>query len=264
MSDRTRRWLTWAAVAIIAALLSTLLGRWQFSRYEAKAENIALVEANFTSEPRDLDDVLTDGVFTPSREWTPVSLRGEFIGEPVILPQRGISGQAGDHVLSLFLADGEEPQTLVIDRGWYPVSHPPQRLEAPEGTVSLVARARPAEPASTRGVRENQVFAIDAIQVLEAQDPVDTPNIQASVYFMADAGQPGQEGLGSFPQPTADLGNHLSYAFQWWIFAAGSFVGLGVVIRRDIKSESGAPTPKKRVSVDAAEEDALIDAQLRE
>src|SRR5699024_769582 len=102
--------------------------------------------------------------------------------------------------------------------------------------VSLVARARPAEPESTRGVRENQVFAVDAAQIIEAQPAVDTPNVQASVYFMAAAGEPGQEGLGSFPQPSADLGNHLSYAFQWWIFAVGSFVGLGVVIRRDLKS----------------------------
>ncbi len=264
MSDRTRRWLTWAAVAVIAALLSTFLGRWQYSRYEAKAENIALVEANFASEPKDLDEVLANGVFSPSREWTPVTLRGEFTGEPVILPQRGIPGQAGDHVLSLFVTDGDDPETVIIDRGWYPVSHPPESLQAPEGTVSLVARARPAEPESARGVRDNQVFAIDALQILQAQPALETPNIQATLYLMAAEGEPGQEGLGAYPQPSPDLGNHLSYAFQWWIFAAGSFVGLGVVIRRDIRSESSAPAPKKRVSVDAQEEDALIDAQLGE
>lgn len=260
MSDRTRRWLSWAAVAIIAAALSTFLGLWQYSRYETKAANVARVEANFDAEPGALDDLLSGGIFDPAREWSQVSVAGEFVGEPVILPQRGIAGQAGDHVLSLFVTDDDE--TVVIDRGWYPVSNPPADLDPPEGPVSLVARARPAEPESTRGVRDNQVFAVDAAQVIEAQGPVETPNVQASVYFMAAAGEPGQDGLGSFPRPSTDLGNHLSYAFQWWIFAAGSFVGLGVVIHRDIKSGSSAPPRKKRVSKDAAEEDALIDAQL--
>lgn len=264
MSDRTRRWLSWAAVAIIAALLSTFLGRWQYSRYEAKAENVALVEANFNSAPAPLAEILDGGAFKPDQHWHPVSVSGHYVGEPVILPQRGIPGQAGDHVLSLFVTDDPEPQTLVIDRGWYPVGDPPTSLDAPTELVTIVGRARPTEPASPRGVRERQVFAVDPAQVIESQSPVQTPNVQGTVYFMAAAGEPGQEDLGSFPQPSSNIGNHLSYAFQWWIFAAGSFVGLGVVIRRDIKASSGAPVRKKRMSVDIAEEDALIDAQLGE
>lgn len=275
MSDRTRRWLSWTAVAILAALVSGFLGWWQYGRYEAKAENAALVEANFNADPTSLEGVLTGGSFDSTREWAPVDLSGEFLGDPVILPQRGIAGQAGDHVLSLFLAeDGDEAVTVVVDRGWYPVSLPPAELSAPDGTVTLTGRARPAEPPSERGVRDHQVFAVDARQILEAQappegesslegqGPLETPNVQANLYFMAGAGAPGQEDLNSFPQPAANLGNHLSYAFQWWIFSLGSFVGLGVVIRRDIKSESATPLRKKRVSRDIAEEDALIDAQL--
>lgn len=262
MSDRTRRWLSWAAVAIIAALLSGFLGRWQYSRYEAKADNIARVQENWDTTPGDLSTLLTGGIFDPAREWTPVAVTGEYIGEPVILPQRGIPGHAGDHVLGLFLTEGLEPQTLVIDRGWYPVGYAPESLAAPDGTVTVVGRARPSEPASERGVRDHQVFAVEALQVLEAQDPLDTPNVQASLYLMAAADEPGQDGLGAFPRPAEELGNHLSYAFQWWIFAAGAFVGLGVVIRRDIRAGSSAPMRTKRVSRDIEEEDALIDAQL--
>jgi len=262
VNDRTRRWLSWAAVAVIAAIACALLGRWQFSRYETKANNVALVQENFNSEPGMLGDLLDDGSFDPGREWMPVLVTGEYVGQPVILPQRGIPGQAGDHVLSLFVTDEETPETLVIDRGWYPVNQAPADLTAPPGTVSVVGRARPAEPTSPRGVRDHQVFAVDAAQVLEAQDPLQTPNVQASLYLMAAEGEPGQEDLGAFPEPAADLGNHLSYAFQWWIFSAGAFVGLGVVIRRDIKSGSAAPPRKQRMSRDAAEEDALIEAQL--
>lgn len=263
MSDRLRRWLVWALVAVVAASISTFLGLWQYSRYESKAANIALVEANFNAEPVPLPDIFKDGSFQPTVEWLPVSVTGSFIGEPVILPQRGIPGQAGDHVLSLFVTEDDEPQTLVIDRGWYPVSHPPSSLDAPSGVVTLIGRARPSEPASTRGVRDHQVFAVEPTQVIQAQSDPHAPNIQRTMYLMAEADAPGQEDLGSFPQPASDLGNHLSYAFQWWIFAAGAFVGLGVVIYRDVKDLSQRPTRKtKRVSTDIAEEDALIDAQL--
>lgn len=261
MSDRARRWLTWAIVAVLAAIACTFLGLWQYSRYETKARNVALVQENFTAAPRELSQLLPGGAFDPDLEWAPARLSGEFVGDPVILPQRGIAGHAGDHVLTLFeLSD--TGQTVVIDRGWYPVGAPPKDLAPPAGEVTVIGRARPAEPASPRGVRDHQVFAVDATQVIEAQGGAPAQQVQATVYFMADAGAPGQAGLGSFPRPAADLGNHLSYTFQWWIFGIGAFVGLGVVIRRDIRAQSGRPTSTRRVSVDASEEDALIDAQL--
>lgn len=262
MSDRTRRWLTWAVVAIIAAIVCTFLGRWQFSRHETKSEAIALVEANYEAQPHSLDEVVPDGVFDPTMEWTPVQITGSYVGDPVILPQRGVPGQAGDHVLSLFVTAEKEPQTFIIDRGWYPVGSPPASLKPPNEEITLTARVRPTEDASPRGVREGQVFAIDPAQVIEAQSASQTPNVQAGIYLVAAAEEPGQEGLNPFPRPPADLGNHLSYAFQWWIFAVGAFVGLGVVIRRDLKSHDPSPPKKRPVSVDAAEEDALIDAQL--
>lgn len=260
MSARVRRWASWTAVAIIASIVCALLGLWQFSRYEGKAHTIALVEANYQADPRTLDEVLTGAGFDGAAEWRPVAVHGEYVGAPVILPQRGVLGTAGDHVLHLFVTTDE--RTIIIDRGWYPVGHAPPDLTAPAGRVHVVGRARPTEPPSTRGVRDHQVFAVDPAQVIEAQGPVPTPQVQASVYLMADDGAPGQGQLRSFPRPVADLGNHLSYAFQWWIFAAGAFVGLGVVIRRDLKAEHDPGARPKRVSRDIAEEDALIDAQL--
>lgn len=262
MSDRTRRWLVFTIVAILAALLATFLGRWQYSRYEAKAENIARVEANFNSEPTSLDDLLSSGSFSDDDTWLPVEVTGHYAGEPIILPQRGVPGTAGDHVLNLFITSGDSPRTIVIDRGWYPIGNPPPSLQARTDEVTVVARARAAEPASSRGVRDLQVFNVDAGQVLEAQPPIATPNVQATFYLMAAEGEPGQEGLGSFPEPTEKLGNHLSYAFQWWVFAIGAFVGLAVVIRRDMQESAGTRVKTKRVSQDIEEEDALIDAQL--
>src|SRR5690625_2869979 len=129
-----------------------MLGRWQFSRHESKADAIALVEANFNAAPRSFEDVAPEGVFDPQEEWAPVELRGTYVGQVVILPQRGVPGQAGDHVLSLFVTEDANPQTFLVDRGWYPVGAPPPSLDPPEATTTITARVRPAEDASTRGV----------------------------------------------------------------------------------------------------------------
>lgn len=263
----SRRWLGIIALALVVAVSCTLLGRWQFHRYEGKAELVDLVTSNYEAEPVPLTDLVRDGSqpMDPDDEWHPVQVTGSFVGSDVILPQRGVQGSAGDHVLGVLEADepmpGQDTRALVIvDRGWYP---PEAEVDtsAPTGQVTVAGRLRPAEPASSRGIRAQQVFQINPAQVTEAAD-IDDGALITSTYVMSMPG-PAQEGLDDFVKPEEDLGPHLSYAFQWWTFGVGALVGLGVLIRREARMEAGqAPVRKKQRDADA--EDALIDAQIPE
>jgi hypothetical protein len=122
---------------------------------------------------------------------------------------------------------------------------------------------------------------LDAYGVLAAEEP------------------PPAEGPLRLPRPDTDLGTHLSYTFQWWVFALGALVGVAVLARREAaaraamatdvpaagtrpaqsaagRTEEAAPgapgrrtaasstrPPRRRTARGDEEEDALIDAQLR-
>ncbi|HLR27562.1 MAG TPA: hypothetical protein VK086_02625, partial [Ruania sp.] len=62
------------------------------------------------------------------------------------------------------------------------------------------------------------------------------------------------------PRPSTDLGNHLSYTFQWWVFGIGAWVAYGVMARREMieRAEARAPT------TEAGAEPAGPDAQAAE
>ncbi|MGQ4497135.1 SURF1 family protein, partial [Dermabacteraceae bacterium P13101] len=66
------------------------------------------------------------------------------------------------------------------------------------------------------------------------------------------------------PKPDTSLGPHLSYAFQWWIFALffpGALIYAG---RRNLQEQSAAPVaprpkPRSQRRRDEDEEDAILD-----
>src|SRR5699024_5744820 len=210
-----------------------------------------------------------------------------------------IEGSAADHVIAVFAADTAAGTWLfVVDRGWYPTDsftdHTAQ-AELPEGRVTLTARLRAAEPASTRDLGPGRLHALNPEQVraelaalAEAGTDLDEAELVTGAYGTLATEVPStSEPPTPLPRPSTDLGNHLSYAFQWWVFGAGAWVGFVVLARREAAglgaagsapaagggSSEGAPAagarpaptprPHRRTPfADEAAEDALIDAQL--
>lgn len=258
----TRRWLTIALVTVLVAVVCVLLGRWQFDRHESRAAANDLVTTNFDAAPVPLDSLVAAGGTVPrDLGWRPVELSGRFVGEPVTLRNRPVEGSDSVRVLAVMeMSTGEY---VVVDRGWLPSSGttPPP---APDGVASLEARLRPAEPADSRTAPEGQVFRIHPESVLAAAGV--TPDGSAGTdgavldgYVIAAA---AAEPLQAFPRPATEPGPHLSYAFQWWVFAGGALVGFGILARREAAELAGRPLPARRRSADAEIEDAIVDAQL--
>ena len=256
----TRHWLTMALVAVVVVVACVLLGRWQFDRHESRAAANDLVTTNYDAAPVALDSLVEPGGTVPRKlGWRPVELSGRFVGEPVTLRNRPVEGS--DSVRVLAVLETSAGAYVVVDRGWLASSGttPPP---APEGMASFEARLRPAEPVDSRTAPEGQVFRIHPDSVLAAAGVDGTAAVDDAVldgYVIAAA---AEEPLRTFPRPATEPGSHLSYAFQWWVFAVGALVGFGILARREAGELSGRPAPVRRRSADAEAEDAIVDAQL--
>ncbi|WP_420115027.1 SURF1 family protein [Pseudactinotalea sp.] len=272
---RTRRWIGIAALTVVIAAACVTLGFWQFSRHEYRAEAIARVEANSTQPPVPLTDLLTSPTTTvgDDLEWRAVTVTGRYVGNPVVLPQRGIENQAADHALAVLAVEGPagESWLLVVDRGWYPTdafTDPSDRLELPTGEIELTLRLRPAEDPSSRDQVAGRVFVINPEQVLDAASPgaeAAGTLVTDSYAWVATESPTTANPPGPIPVPSPNYRSNLSYAMQWWTFGLLAFVGYGVLARRErtaMDRDAGieAPAPRPRKLSDADIEDAEIEA----
>jgi cytochrome oxidase assembly protein ShyY1 len=159
---------------------------------------------------------------------------------------------------------------LLVDRGWLPTGATGEAPDAvpapPEGRVEVVARLRPPEPAQDRSAPQGQVHTIDTTAIART---LGTDDLVLGAYGVLDGEQPSASPAPvALPRPVVDEGPHLSYSLQWFVFAAGVFVGYGVLARRtaqDLREAAGsAPVPVARPAgrrpTAEEEEDALLDA----
>ena len=268
---RTRRWVGAAAIAVVVATACVLLGQWQWDRHESRAAANDLVNTNYDRATAPLGDVVDGGTVGADVVWRSVELEGRYVGEQVTVRNRPVDGNAAARVLAVLRTEGDDgvPGLVVVDRGWLPLEDEvPVPPAYPEGEVTVVGRVREAEAADARTAPAGQVYRIEPGTVADAAG-VDGGDLLAG-YVMATAEDgAAPDGLRAFPRPETTPGSHLSYAFQWWVFAVGALVGFVVLARREAaegavpQEAPRAPRPPRRRS-DADEEDALIDAQLRD
>lgn len=240
------------AVALVVAAGCVVAGLWQWSRHEDRSAAVALVTANYDAAPADLPQVVGDGL-QPDEVWRPVTVRGSYVGTAV-LRNRPVSGTPAAHALGVLeIADGPwQGRLLVVDRGWFPAAQAGEGREAPGGTLEVTARLRTAEPAAGRDAPEGQVQAIAVDQVLAAAGLAGGDVVPDAYGVVATEDGRAPDGVTPVPRPDADLGPHLSYAFQWWVFALGALVGGVVLLRREASDAAAAQAAASDASSDAA------------
>lgn len=302
-------------VAGLAAAGCVAAGIWQWHRHEQRLVVVEQVLDSYDAPTVPIDTLVETGAtdapptLPTSSQWHPATVTGRYgAGATVLLRNRPVGGVPGFHLLEPFeITEGAlAGRLLLVDRGWVPTGADSSVADAvpppPGGTVELVVRLRPDEPASARRPVAGQVHAINLVQVRDAA--ATWPAGTALGFYGQVAQEDGATptGLGTLARPSTDLGSHLSYTFQWWIFALGALGGgvlLGVREGRATDDDSPGPgTPggpgdpdgpgdpgapdrhsgprgstgrrtrperptRRRRPTAEEEEDALIDAQLR-
>lgn len=270
----TSRWAGYVALTIAFAIACFALGNWQLARRAEAQAALVKLDANYDSPPVALQSLVPRlESFEESLEWSPVALRGSYLAdEQLLVRTRPLGGNPGFEILvPLRLDDGT---VFIVDRGWVPTGTardtPDAVPAAPTGPVTVVARLKPGEPRLPgRTAPDGQIATIELDDIA---DGLDLPTYTGAYGLMVAETPAAAENPTPRPKPARDEGPHLSYAFQWFVFALLGFLGLGWAIRQEYRianvddpdeKERAAERERRkalRVPSDAEIEDAILDA----
>ena len=237
----TRRWLGLLAVAVVVAASCVLLGRWQLHRLESRHAANDLVTRNSAAPPAPPAELLVvDRGPDRAHQWRRVRASGRYdTAHQLLVRNRPYDGSFGYHVLVPLVT--ERGPALRVDRGWVPngpsASEPPDVPAPPAGRVTVVARLRPSEPASTTGTPPaGQVTRIDVSTIRQALPyPVYGGFGELTRELPAPRRAPAL-----LPLPEQSEGPHLAYAVQWFLFAGLALGGYVVLARREAADREAA------------------------
>lgn len=260
-----RRWLVWFVLASVFAVACWLLSQWQLARLAQVKGEIALVNANYNALPVTVDELPKHA--NRKNEYLPFALTGSYVAGSILLVRnQPLNGQPGFEQFAAFQI--KKSHVVFIDRGWLSTGNSQDRPDLvpvlPSGEITLVGRLRLNSPNKMDSAPRGQISHSSAAMAGKKLNLI-THSYYQAFYLQLDT-ENGQ--TLSIPKhldaPTADEGNHLSYAFQWVIFALLAFAALGWAIRKEVvanKVRKGLISkPEKRHSraaVDEAFEDEL-------
>jgi len=230
------------------------LGFWQLDRLEGRrlrnerlAERLALPPIALTTMPGD----------TAGWLYRRVIVRGNYDDErTVVLPARFLRGVLGLHVVTPLLLAPGGPAVLVT-RGWLPsadgIHVDPAAFREP-GPGSVEALVLPffgpesslgqppagdtsAGRASVAPGEFRRVWFTMVESALRAQFPYPLGRVHLQALPSGDP----VAGPQRLPPPSLSEGPHLSYAIQWFSFAAIAVVGWAALVRKSRKR--GTTTP---------------------
>ena len=230
---RQPKWM--AAHVLVLLLLVTFLlaGTWQFGRHQKRIDrndvvldraDAVLLEIGDLFEPQDIF------------EFRLVQLKGSWsTSDSVLIRNRSHQDMAGCH-LAIPLAVSSNEGVLVV-AGWLnePLCDIDQ-LEVPTGDVSLVGRVRLTQTRGAIGARDR---ADGVIRTLARTDVARVDQqvalSLAPVYVELITSNPSVAEAVAVDPPPTDLGPHLAYAVQWFLFFAVGAVGYPLVLRRQAR-----------------------------
>jgi surfeit locus 1 family protein len=231
------------AVAFVLAMcgICVRLGFWQLDRLAQRRARNHAVEVAARMPVLDWDSLTAEAVERQPELFIDRHLRAVGSYDPsgeIVLRGRANDGSPGVHLVTPLVAPGV-PRALLVNRGWVPspdaatvdarpYAEPGTRtvegvlLEIPRGTK------RGGEPArSTAGATSYRRLDLDVLRRVEPR-----PIVRLYLQQLPGADSARRRPPIRVPLPPADNGPHLSYAVQWFSFAAIGVIGLIVVFLR--------------------------------
>jgi len=205
-----RSWIPLLAAAIVAAVC-VRLGVWQLDRLAQRKARNATIEAAFRKAPMPAERAMGDS----SRRFRRVIASGKWnYARETAVVGRTRTGSPGVHIVTpMTLEDGRAE--VFVNRGW---------VYSPDARTVDLARWH-------EGDRGEVIGYIDL-------PPSSLRDSGVSLYIvaLADSSAPPASNLTRparlSPPPFGDEGPHLSYAVQWFSFAAIALIGAPILVRR--------------------------------
>jgi surfeit locus 1 family protein len=237
-----------AAFILAMCALCVRLGFWQLDRLaQRKARNHALTAA-MAMPVLDYDSPTAAAIEREPARFINRRMRVTGTYDPageIVLRGRSNQSSPGVHLVTPMMVPGA-PRAVLVNRGWVPSSDAATvdaRPYAEPGTrvVTGILQEIPrntraaGEPATTRingaAVVTYRRLDLDALRSRERRPLLSLYLQQLPATDTAKPGSPVRIAL-----PPQDNGPHLSYAVQWFSFAAIGVIGLGIMLLRQRRS----------------------------
>ncbi|MFI6158041.1 SURF1 family protein [Kitasatospora sp. NPDC051170] len=244
----TRQWLITVLIALLLIPATIELGFWQLHRHEARVARNELIGKALTAAPVPFHTLSgAPGATVPKDlTWRTVTATGQYdtAHEFVVRKRTDSSGSIGYFVVTpLKLADGKG--TLLVNRGWVAsaataTEYPPVPA-APAGEVTLTGRLRADETYGDSGIKDRAGLPDRQFNLINTEEqskeggsPLLGGYLELAATTPAPADQPQL-----VPEPNhSDIGPHMAYAIQWWLFTAMIPVGVVILARREAKDRA--------------------------
>lgn len=234
----TRSGLVASLAVFLVAAACVRLGVWQLDRRDQRLERNAAISERLDDDPAALTNPPLDTVGLTHRQAT---VHGSYdAARTLVLGGRSHAGSPGVHVYApLRIGDG----AILVNRGWIPsmdaASVDLSRVEVDTAvTVRGVLMPLPKTGAAgpDDGGFRTMWFRLDADAVRSQYPyPVSPLYLQANAPD-TDSTRRTRAGPREVPIPvppqSLDAGPHLSYAVQWFSFAAIAVIGWGTLAMR--------------------------------
>ncbi|MBD0675336.1 SURF1 family protein [Streptomyces sp. CBMA156] len=244
----TRQWLITMLIALLLIPATIKLGFWQLHRHEARVARNELIGQALTAAPVPFDTLSATPGFAVPKDltWRAVTANGQYdpAHEFVVRKRTDSNGSIGYFVVTPFLlADGKG--TVLVNRGWVAsgngaVEYPPVPA-APTGEVSLAGRLRAEETYGDSGIKDRTGLPDRQFNLINTDEQAKrTGAALLGGYLELDGTTPAPADQPQLiPEPNhSDIGPHMAYAIQWWLFTAMIPVGVWVLARREAKDRA--------------------------
>ena len=250
----SKKWIIPTILVVLGMVLLVRLGFWQLDRLQQKRDFNLLMSERWRSEPLDLttQSLPADPVELKNLEYRRVAAQGQWDYEhQVLISNQTFQGTAG-YVVVTPLVLGDDRAVLVA-RGWIPADEADPAHLAQFGetaglgtTAPIIGLARKSQGLPGGGIStppatpQREWYRVD-VPAIQGQMPYKLE--PGYIEQMPEAGR-AYDAIPIRSEPIAlDEGNHLSYAIQWFTFAAVLGFGYIMLVRHRTRLAAGLIKP---------------------
>ncbi|AVH59488.1 MULTISPECIES: SURF1 family cytochrome oxidase biogenesis protein [Streptomyces] len=245
----SRQWviLTLVTLALIPTMIR--LGYWQLHRHEHRIALNAVISDSLAAKPVPAESLTAPGQHVRHDDlYRRVTAKGHFdtAHEEVVRRRTNSDDEVGYHVLTPFVL--EDGRVLVVNRGWIPADGAqtvfPKIPAPPKGEITVTGRLKADETTADSGIKNVRGLPDRQVMLINSEQQAQRLGKQVlGGYIEQTAPEPSGDSPELIPDPEHnDIGPHMAYAIQWWLFSAGVPVGWVVLVRRERRDRASAAT----------------------
>jgi cytochrome oxidase assembly protein ShyY1 len=226
---RTRRWIGFTALVLVAIIGFGFLSNWQWQRADQQRMERLTIEQGQVISGQTSD---TTGL----SEFSRISVSGTYeSGTNILVRQRPLDGRNGYWVMAPLKLVGQGEFVWVV-RGWLAASTQaidvPPIPPSPPGVVSIEGAIRVFEEPRS----DVAGLPVGVVSRMSLEELPELGYTQDRVLQLIRSDPPDQ--LTTVPLPGVDEGQNISYAIQWILFALVASIGWVIFLRREAKDDA--------------------------